>query len=282
MACKKILVYYLWRKVMYIKMEKKEKKQSFLSHLEALRWAFVRCSIGIIICSAAAFIFSDFIFDEIIFAPKRGDFPTYRILSYFNEAVYTVTNLDLDLQNRKMEGQLSILIWTCLSFGIIAAFPLILFEFWKFIRPALYKKETKAGLIFLTSSTLLFFTGVLFGYYIIVPFSLKFLTEFSISTTIQNKFDLNSYFSLVRTTLLATGIVFNLPVIIYFLFRLNIVSTILLKEYRRYAYVIILVASAVITPPDILSQVVLVIPMFALYEVSIFLTKLGSVKPIIN
>src|SRR5690606_5920772 len=88
-------------------MEKKEKKQSFLSHLEALRWAFVRCSIGIIICSAAAFIFSDFIFDEIIFAPKRGDFPTYRLLSYFNEAVYTVTNLDLDLQNRKKIGRAS-------------------------------------------------------------------------------------------------------------------------------------------------------------------------------
>src|SRR5690606_28999607 len=147
---------------MYIKMEINEKKQSFLSHLEALRWFFLRCAIGIIICSAAAFVFSDFIFVEIIFAPKRGDFPTYRLLSYFNETVYSATNLDLDLQICKMEGQLSILIWTCLYCGIIAAFPLILFEFWKFISPALYKKEKKAGLIFLTSATLLFFTGVLF------------------------------------------------------------------------------------------------------------------------
>jgi len=259
-------------------MEINEKKQSFLSHLEALRWAFVRCAIGIIICSAAAFVFSDFIFDEIIFAPKRGDFPTYRLLSYFNEAAYTVTNLDLELQNRKMEGQLSILIWTCLSFGIIAAFPLVLFEFWKFLRPALHNSEKKIGLTFLLSSTILFFTGVLFGYYIIVPFSLKFLTEFSISAIVQNNFDLSSYIALVRTTLLAAGIVFNLPVIIYFLFKLGVVSTAILKEYRRYAYVIILIASAVITPPDILSQVVLVIPLFLLYEVSIFLTKFGSLK----
>src|SRR5690606_34195882 len=118
-------------------MEKNEKKQSFLSHLEALRWTFVRCSIGIIICSAAAFIFSDFIFDEIIFAPRRGDFPTYRFLSYFNDAVYSITDLDLDLQNRKMEGQLSILIWTCLSFGIIADFSVILFECCKSLRPTL-------------------------------------------------------------------------------------------------------------------------------------------------
>ena len=259
-------------------MEKNEKKQSFLSHLEALRWTFVRCSIGVIICSAAAFIFSDFIFDEIIFAPKRGDFPTYRFLSYFNEAVYKVTDLDLDLQNRKMEGQLSILIWTCLSFGIITAFPLILFEFWKFLRPALYQREKKSGLVFLLSSIFLFFTGVLFGYYIIVPFSLKFLSEFSISSIVENNFDLSSYISLVRTTLLAAGIVFNLPVIIYFLFKLGIISTSILKEYRRYAYVIILIASAVITPPDILSQVILVIPMFLLYEVSILLTRFGSLK----
>lgn len=263
-------------------MEKKEKKQSFLSHLEALRWAFVRCSIGIIICSAAAFIFSDFIFDEIIFAPRRGDFPTYKFLSYFNEAVYKITDLDLDLQNRKMEGQLSILIWTCLSFGIIAAFPLILFEFWKFLRPALYKHEKKTGLAYLLSSTFLFFTGVLFGYYIIIPFSLKFLSEFSISSIVKNNFDLSSYISLVRTTLLATGIVFNLPVIIYFLFKLGIISTLILKEYRRYAYVIILIASAVITPPDVLSQVILVIPMFLLYEVSILLTRSDSFKILTN
>lgn len=238
----------------------------------------MRCAIGIIICSAAAFVFSEFIFDEIIFAPKRGDFPTYRLLSYFNEVAYTVTNLDLELQNRKMEGQLSILIWTCLSFGIIAAFPLILFEFWKFLRPALHNSKKKIGLTFLLSSTILFFTGVLFGYYIIVPFSLKFLTEFSISAIVQNNFDLISYITLVRTTLLAAGIVFNLPVIIYFLFKLGVVSTAILKEYRRYAYVIILIASAVITPPDILSQLVLVIPLFLLYEVSIFLTKFGSLK----
>jgi len=113
---------------------------------------------GLLSALLLAFVFSDFIFDEIIFAPKRGDFPTYRLLSYFNETAYTVTNLDLELQNRKMEGQLSILIWTCLSFGIITALPLILFEFWKLIRPALYNKETKVGLIFLTSSTLLFLT----------------------------------------------------------------------------------------------------------------------------
>lgn len=266
-------------------MDKTDKKQSFLSHLEELRWVFVRCFTGIVICSILAFIFSDFIFDQIIFAPKNTDFPTYTIYRNLAETLSMDTTLfatefNFELQNRKMEGQLSVLIWTCFSFGVMAAFPLIMFEFWKYISPALYKNEKKYGLLFLSSASLLFFIGVLFGYYVIVPLSINFLSGFSISDVIENQIDVNSYISLVRTTLLASGVVFNLPVIIYFLYRTGLISTAFLKEYRRYAYVIILIASAVITPPDILSQVILVIPMAILYEASIYLTSTFRLKTV--
>ena len=265
-------------------MGTKLKKDSFLGHLEVLRWVLVKCFMGIIVFTVIAVIYSSFIFDEILFAPKNIDFISYKwycsLIDYFNlDPSSCLQGFEFEIQNRKMEGQLTIMIWTSLTFGIILSFPWILYQFWNFLEPALYKNEKKYSIYFILSTSLLFFTGVLFGYFIIVPLSINFLMNFEISSIITNQIDINSYISLVRTTLLASGVVFVLPVVILTLHRLGILSTDLLRSSRKYAYVIILIASAVITPPDILSQFILVIPLVILFEGSIFFSKFIKVKP---
>lgn len=252
---------------------------SFLNHLEELRWLLVRSSIAILVTSVIAVFFNEFIFDVIIFGPKKGDFITYQ---FFCDVA---TKFDLDksfcdnelpfvIQNRTMDGQLSVMIWTCITAGFIMAFPVILWEFWKFIRPALYENERKYAKLFLFVSSILFFLGVVFGYFILVPLSINFLANFTISNIVENQIDINSYISLVKTTSLATGLIFELPIIIFFLTYLGLITDSFLKEYRRYAYVLILIVAAVVTPPDIISQMIVSFPLVILYECSIIVAKI--------
>lgn len=252
---------------------------SFLNHLEELRWLLVRSSIAILVTSVIAVFFNEFIFDVIIFGPKKGDFITYQ---FFCDVA---TKFDLDksfcdnelpfvIQNRTMDGQLSVMIWTCITAGFIMAFPVILWEFWKFIRPALYENERKYAKLFLFVSSILFFLGVVFGYFILVPLSINFLANFTISNIVENQIDINSYISLVKTTSLATGLIFELPIIIFFLTYLGLITDGFLKEYRRYAYVLILIVAAVVTPPDIISQMIVSFPLIILYECSIIVAKI--------
>jgi len=172
-----------------------------------------------------------------------------------------------------MDGQLSVMIWTCITAGFILAFPFVLWEFWKFISPALYSNERKYAKLFLLVSSLLFFLGVMFGYFVLVPLSINFLANFTISSVVENQIDINSYISLVKTTSLATGLVFELPIIIFFLTYLGLITDAFLKEYRRYAYVLILIVAAVVTPPDVISQMIVSIPLVILYEASIFIAR---------
>lgn len=262
-----------------MKNKNTNKEMSFLNHLEELRWLLVRSSIAILITSVIAVFFNEFIFDVIIFGPKKGDFITYQ---FFCDVA---TKFDLDksfcdnelpfvIQNRTMDGQLSVMIWTCITAGFIMAFPVILWEFWKFIRPALYENERKYAKLFLFVSSILFFLGVVFGYFILVPLSINFLANFTISNIVENQIDINSYISLVKTTSLATGLVFELPIIIFFLTYLGLITDGFLKEYRRYAYVLILIVAAVVTPPDIISQMIVSFPLVILYECSIIVAKI--------
>lgn len=252
--------------------------KSFVTHLEDLRWVLVRSLCGILIFTALAVLFNQVLFDTIIFGPISKNFLTYELyctlLNNYNlDLSLCIEKFNFILQNRTMEGQISLFIYTSLTFGFIASFLVAIYQIWKFIEPRLYSNEKKFGKIFIFIASLLFFTGLLFGYFIIVPLSINSLTNFQISDSVSNHIDVSSYISLIRTTLLASGIVFNLPIMMYFLNKLNIVNHQMLNSYRKYAYVVILILSAIITPPDILSQVILVVPLVILYEIGVYVSK---------
>ncbi len=255
-------------------------EMSFLDHLEELRWHLIRIVVGILICATVAFVFSNFIFEHIIFAPKRMDFPTYKWLCKASQAIgitdtsFCATEFPFRIQSRTMAGQFSADIWTSIYAGLVFAFPYVIYQLWSFISPGLHQNERKysRGFIFVTS--ILFFIGVLFGYYIVTPLSINFLANYSISPEVSNEFDISSYIAIVRSSALASGLVFELPVLIYFLTKIGVVTPQSLKKYRKFALVIVLVLSAIITPPDIASQVIVAIPILILYQVSIYISKI--------
>ena len=252
---------------------------SFLDHLEDLRWHLIRITIAVISVGTLAFIFSRHLFKTVIFAPIEMSFPTYRILCKAGRYVGADTTfcnetMPLILQNRTMAGQFSADIWTSVLAGFIISFPFVIYQLWKFISPGMHENERKHSGGFIIISSLLFFLGVLFGYYIICPLSINFLANYSISPLVDNQIDIGSYISLVRATSLASGIIFELPIIIYFLTKVGLVTPESLKKYRKYALVIVLIVAAVITPPDIASQVIVAIPILILYQVSIYISKI--------
>lgn len=258
--------------------KKNPSEMSFLDHLEVLRWVLIRSTIAILIGASVAYNFSDFIFDTIIFGPKDGNFITYRwfceLANQYNlDKSFCIQELPFELQNRTMEGQFSMLLWTSITAGFIIAFPFILWELWKFVSPALYEKERKNIKYFIAIASLLFFIGVAFGYFILTPLSINFLANLTISSQVENQIDVDSYIGLVKTTSLATGLVFELPIVIFFLARIGLVSAQFLRDYRKYAIVIILIIAAIVTPPDVISQVIVTIPLWILYEVSIFIAQ---------
>lgn len=267
--------------------KKSVNEMSFLDHLEELRWLLVRSSFAILIMAIIAYFFSDFIFNEIIFGPTKTDFITYR---FFCEASHYVgfadsiciTELPFIIQNTSMEGQVNVFIWTCITTGFILAFPYFLYELWKFISPALYEKERKHAKYFITVASILFFLGVLFGYFVIVPMSVNFLATFSVSEVVKNEFNLDSYIGMVKTSVIASGLFFELPIIIYFLTKLGLVTPNFLRTYRRYAIVIVLIIAAIVTPPDVVSQITVAVPMLLIYEASIFISVYVEKKKLKN
>ncbi|HBL78786.1 MAG TPA: twin-arginine translocase subunit TatC [Aequorivita sp.] len=255
-----------------------EKEMSFLDHLEELRWHLIRSTIAVVVLALLAFIFKDFIFDTLIFGPKRPDFPTYRMFCNISRSLgmdtFCFQEMPFRIQSRTMAGQFSAHMWTSIYAGIIIAFPYILYEFWRFISPGLKEKERKSSRGFIVIASLLFFLGVLFGYYLITPLSINFLGNYQVSEEVFNDFDLDSYISLVRTSVLACGIVFELPIIMYILTKIGLVTPEILRKYRKFALIIVLILSAVITPPDIVSQIIVAIPILILYEVSIYISRI--------
>jgi sec-independent protein translocase protein TatC len=253
---------------------------SFLDHLEDLRWHLVRSTIAILTAGIVAFCFPSFLFDIVIFGPTEMSFPTYTWLCDMSkligitETTFCADKFPFDLQNRAVSGQFSAHIWTSIYAGLIMAFPYVLYQLWKFISPGLKINERKNSRGFIIISSLLFFLGVLFGYYVITPLSFNFLANYSISDKIFNDFDTSSVIAIVRSSSLAAGLVFQLPIVIYFLTKAGLVTPEVLKKYRKFALVIVLIISAVITPPDIASQVIVAIPILILYQVSIYISRL--------
>jgi len=261
------------------KTKKNPDEMSFLDHLEDLRWHLLRATLAILIGGAIAFALKSFIFDVIIFGPKRADFYTYsllcRISEYFGlQESFCFDELPFRIQSRTMAGQFSAHIWTSITAGFIISFPYVIYQFWAFIAPGLESSEKKSGRGFIFVTSFLFMLGVLFGYYVITPLSINFLGSYTVSAQVFNDFDLSSYIGLVRASVLASGLIFELPVIMYFLTKIGIVTPEFLKQNRKYALVFILIISALITPPDIASQVIVAIPVLVLYEISILISKL--------
>ena len=257
--------------------DKNNSEMSFLDHLEELRWHIVRSILAILVFAIVAFIFHTAIFDQVLLAPKTEGFITNRLLCAFGQIVHTdklcINTNPLSIISIKMAGQFSTHIKVSIIIGIIIAFPYIFAEFWSFMKPALHKKEKKLARGAIFFSSLLFFLGVLFGYFIIVPLSVHFLGSYSVSSQVSNQINLISYIGTVTSVVMASGILFELPVLVYFLSKTGLVTPQFLRKYRKHSLVIILALSAIITPPDIFSQVLVSLPLLVLYEVGIAISK---------
>ncbi len=250
---------------------------SFLDHLEELRWHLIRSAAAILIFSIAAFLAKDFVWSTIIFGPTKSDFWTFRKLCELSEMMNSPLlcigkDIPIDLQNRQITGQFTMHIKSSIIVGLILAFPYTFWEIWRFVRPGLRTREQKAsrGAVFVVS--FLFLTGIAFGYYIVTPLSINFLANYTLADEIQNIIDIVSLVGLVSTLALACGVMFQLPVVTYFLSKAGLISPKLMKTYRRHSIVVILIISAVITPPDVISQLLIALPLLLLYEISIVIS----------
>ncbi|TVP52038.1 MAG: twin-arginine translocase subunit TatC [Mongoliibacter sp.] len=257
--------------------EEEEEGMSFLDHLEQLRWHLLRSVAAILVFTVAAFLAKSIVFGQVILGPSRVDFVTYRVLCQIAEALSTpvlcIDTLPFTIQSRQMTGQFSMHLTSSLVVGLIASFPYLFWETWKFISPGLYSTERQAarGAVFFVS--LLFFMGAAFGYFILSPLSINFLSNYQLDPSILNEFDITSYVTTLSMLVLASAIMFQLPVVIYFLSMSGLVTAAMLKAYRRHAIVSILVLAAVITPPDVISQILIAMPILVLYEAGIQIAK---------
>ena len=253
------------------------KEMSFLEHLEVLRWHLIRSISAIMIFAIVAFIFKDFIFNIIILAPKTPDFITNEMLCKLGQYVDTETlcinSKPFQIINIKLAGQFTTHITVSLITGFLFAFPYVFLEFWRFVLPALKNQEKKhsRGAVFFSS--ILFTLGALFGYYIIVPLSVHFLGTYKVSGDVLNQINLNSYIQTFTSVILASAVIFELPIFIFFLSKIGLVTPSILKKYRKHSLIIILALSAVITPPDIFSQILVSLPLIILYEIGIIISK---------
>ena len=257
-----------------------EAEMSFFDHIDVLRKHLLRGLLVVVILTAGAFWFSDFIFNEVIMGPKNPDFWTYRMMCKMAAALpnligqdFCITRIDAKIINTEMAGQFTLQINSCVMVGIILGIPYLLFELWLFVKPALHENERKSASGFVLFASSLFFIGIMFGYYLICPLSINFLTNFTVSPDIENTFTISSYLSSIATLTIGSGIIFQLPVVIYILSKFGIMTPAFMRSSRRYAFVLILVIAAVVTPtPDIITMLVVAFPLVILYELSIFIS----------
>jgi sec-independent protein translocase protein TatC len=257
--------------------QEEEEGMSFLDHLEALRWHLLRAVTAVLIFTVVAFIAKDFVFGVLILGPSKVDFLTYRVLcelgNFLGIPALCINELPFTLQSRQMTGQFSMHMTASMVVGLIAAFPYLFYEVWKFISPGLYAQERNAarGAVFFVS--FLFLSGASFGYFVLSPLSINFLANYQLDSTIANEFDITSYVSTLSMLVLASAIMFQLPVVVYFLSMSGLVTSKMLQSYRRHSIVVILIVSAIITPPDVVSQMLIAMPILVLYEVGILIAK---------
>lgn len=248
-----------------------EKNMSFLQHLEELRWRLVRSSIAIIACGAFLFWHQKWIMDNIFLIMLDNQFISFRLMCEWFGICSPPS--PVEMQSMNVSGQFSYALWTSILGGIVVASPFIFYQLWAFIRPALKEKERGAmgGLVFYIS--ILFILGILFGYFVVAPMTIQFFGNYKITDKIQNIFTIDSYMGMILSTIFYTGLFFLLPIASYFLAKLGVVTSDFLKKYRKHAFVGVLILAAVITPPDLISQIIVAIPIAILYEIGIFSAK---------
>lgn len=236
-------------------------EMSFLEHLEEFRWALIKGFGTILVVTILCSFYSSWIIDVLLMGPAKSDFFVYQTLGIAAE--------DLVLQNRTITGQFFAHIGTILAVGVVLGSPLFVFFMWRFVEPGLYPTE-KQGLRFAAAfATLFFMVGISFGYCVVTPFALQFFANYEISGLIVNEFDITKYFSMVTFWAFGAGVLFELPVVVYFLAKIGILTPALMRKYRKYAIIVTLILGAFFTPPDPVSQVLVAIPLLILYEMSI-------------
>lgn len=270
--------------------EKKEaipdskQEMTFLQHLEALRWHLVRSAVTVVVFASVLFLNYEFVFDTIIFGPVHADFLTYKALCKLSHALnmgdaLCIQAISFELVNLELSGQFTTHIWVSLTGGLIVSIPYLLWELWRFIKPALTEKEKKYanGAVFIT--WFLFLSGVLFSYYVVVPMTINFLGNYQVTPLVKNTISMSSYISTVTILTFIMGIVFELPVIIYFLTKIGLLGPSFMRKNRKMAVVIVLISAAIITPTSDIPTLVLVsVPLYMLYEASIFVSKFATKK----
>ena len=259
------------------KGQEEKAEMSFVEHLEVLRGHLFRSALAIAAGAVVFIVYNEFFVREVLMGPTHADFPTYKWLCKAGHAIglgdaMCMKDIGLKMQSTSVSGQFSMYFTLIFVGGIIVAFPYIFWEFWRFVKPALTKKELSKtrGVIFWVS--LLFFLGILFGYFIIAPYTVNFFANFQLDENIENRWTITSYIDTLVPLILGTGLAFQLPLVMFFLAKVGLMSPSFLRRNRKYAIVVILILSGIITPPDVISQVICTIPLMLLYEISIWLT----------
>ena len=253
-------------------------QSSFWGHIDALRGHLFRSVIVVVGIAIVLFCYPEFLFDTVLFGPLKSDFLTYRAFCKLGHLLHLGDDLcfgyySFKLQSLGLSDQFTSQMWIAFIGGLMVGSPYVLWEIWRFIKPALKEKEKRISTGFILASSFLFITGILFSYFVIVPLTINFLGNYKVSSIIENNFTMDSYISLVTTLSLATGIIFELPVIVYFLSKLGLITPVFMRKYRKHAVVVILIVSAVVTPsPDVTSQMLVAFPLYFLYEASIFVS----------
>lgn len=243
---------------------------SFLDHLEELRWRIIKGLAGIGIGMVISFFFGDFLVDKVMLGPTRSDFLVYNLLG--------IEAIDLTIQSRKLPGQFFTYWGTIIVFGGILGSPILFYQMWAFVEPAMEKSEKWKTFGHTLFITFFFLLGVAFGYFVLVPFALQFFSQFQISDAIHNDFDINEYFSSLTMWVLSCGVIFQLPVLSYFLSKLGLLTPEFLKQYRRHAIIFCFIAAAFLTPPDPVSQILIAIPLILLFQLAVWVSKIGVKK----
>ena len=249
----------------------KQQQMSFMQHLDELRWRLVRIALAIIAVGIFIWFFQEWIMNHLFLTLKSKDFISFRLMCDY--LGICVEDTPVKMQSMTMSGQFNYAMTMCIMGGLIVSSPYIFYQIWAFVKPGLKQHELKAarGLVFYVS--LCFFCGILFGYFVVAPLTVQFFSSFQITKSIENNFTISSYMGTIISTVFYTGVLFLLPIASFILTKIGLIDASFLKKYRRHAIVVILILSAVITPPDILSQIVVSIPIIGLYETAIVIAK---------
>lgn len=248
-----------------------EKKMSFLDHLEELRWRLVKSAIAVIVLAIVLWVFQEWIIETLFLSMRDPDFISFKLICRYLGVC--VEEIAIDFQSVEITGQFSYALMMSIMGGIVLAFPFLFFQIWSFVKPGLKTNEkgVARGIVFYVS--ILFFLGIGFGYFVVAPLCVQFFGNYQMSELIENRFTVSSYMSTILSTVFYSGLLFLLPVIAYLFTKIGLLSSDFLKKYRKHAIIGILILSAIITPPDLISQVIVGVPILLLYEVGIFVSK---------